>query len=380
MISWIEIEIIGLIAFFSLVFLFILIEKRKNRVEFKYGIIILRYKRFSKKIKDFVNKNRKVLNALGFASICLSFALSIFGTYYIVSCAIYSQACFAIVLPTVGGYKIPGPVISVPIFAWLTILPILLIPHEFSHAIYSLYSKVKVKSYGLIFLFLLPIGAFVDPDNRKFKRIKTKEKLFILSIGTFSNFLTFLLIFLILFILGRFIVAAGIDYDVIENSPAYEAKLSGSILKINNTEVKDFISLIKFLNKTKPNQTLEIETTKGKFVVKLVEHKDFKDRGFLGITNITQKFEYNFFGFVFPVGWESNYLIFLATVTLGISIANSLPIKPLDGGLIFEEILKKYFGSKKAKSISNYVSLLLFFILLYNLYLTSKFGFPLKLF
>jgi membrane-associated protease RseP (regulator of RpoE activity) len=52
---------------------------------------------------------------------------------------------------------------------------------------------------------------------------------------------------------------------------------------------------------------------------------------------------------------------------LGIGLFNLLPLKPLDGGLIFEEISNKIF-KEKGKVITTFISLLTLAFILLNLW------------
>jgi membrane-associated protease RseP (regulator of RpoE activity) len=52
---------------------------------------------------------------------------------------------------------------------------------------------------------------------------------------------------------------------------------------------------------------------------------------------------------------------------LGVGAANLLPIKPLDGGYLFEEIFRKFFG-ERGKEIANVLSAIILFLLLFNIF------------
>jgi Zn-dependent protease len=53
---------------------------------------------------------------------------------------------------------------------------------------------------------------------------------------------------------------------------------------------------------------------------------------------------------------------------MGVGTFNLFPLKPLDGGLIFEEILKHFYNGKYVKYLVNGVSLLVLALLLFNLF------------
>ena len=56
--------------------------------------------------------------------------------------------------------------------------------------------------------------------------------------------------------------------------------------------------------------------------------------------------------------------IFIFLFSFGIGLVNLLPIKPLDGGLIFEELVS---GSRYKKMIVRGVSVFMLLVLLFNI-------------
>jgi len=57
--------------------------------------------------------------------------------------------------------------------------------------------------------------------------------------------------------------------------------------------------------------------------------------------------------------------IWIYIFNLGIGLINLLPIKPLDGGLVFEELLSR---NKKSQVIVRIVSSTMLFLLLFNIF------------
>jgi Zn-dependent protease len=60
------------------------------------------------------------------------------------------------------------------------------------------------------------------------------------------------------------------------------------------------------------------------------------------------------------------FLFWIFALNLGIGLFNLLPLKPLDGGLIFEEISNKIFKDK-GRIVATIVSILTLSLLLTNL-------------
>ena len=91
---------------------------------------------------------------------------------------------------------IPGLNEYIP-FAWGWIaLFVTMVVHEFAHGILSRVEGVRVKSMGIVALFIAPIAAFVEPDEEELFGAKDKPpivtkgaRIRILSAGVISNFL-----------------------------------------------------------------------------------------------------------------------------------------------------------------------------------------------
>ena len=95
--------------------------------------------------------------------------------------------------------KIEGaPVFYVPLPYWLTAILVILIVHEFAHALVARAKGVPVKSVGYGFLAIIPIG-FAEPDENVLNRKDMKTRLMVYGSGSFSNF-----VFGFLFLLAFF--------------------------------------------------------------------------------------------------------------------------------------------------------------------------------
>ena len=73
--------------------------------------------------------------------------------------------------------QIPGvapiiPGIDIPLFAGIISLAVLLVVHEFSHGLLARAAKVRLKSIGLLIFSIIPVGAFVEPDERQISKVK----------------------------------------------------------------------------------------------------------------------------------------------------------------------------------------------------------------
>jgi len=81
---------------------------------------------------------------------------------------------------------IPGINPIIPIGYGIFGLAIAIICHEFAHGVLTNVGGVKVKSMGLL-LFIFPIGAFVEPDEKHLKVIHSKKRQRMYAVGPATN-------------------------------------------------------------------------------------------------------------------------------------------------------------------------------------------------
>jgi membrane-associated protease RseP (regulator of RpoE activity) len=102
-------------------------------------------------------------------------------------------------LPAPGGtLLLPG--VNLPLFEGIAALLIILAVHEVAHAILARVGKVPVLSSGLVLFGVIPIGAFVEPDERKLAKKNKLIQTRVLIAGSTSN-LYFSIIFFVAFLL-----------------------------------------------------------------------------------------------------------------------------------------------------------------------------------
>ena len=92
------------------------------------------------------------------------------------------------------------PGINIPFLEGILALIAILIVHEFSHGILALIGRIKVKSMGVVSFGSLPIGAFVEPDEKKMNAAPHHALLRVLVAGVSANFILALMSFLALMI------------------------------------------------------------------------------------------------------------------------------------------------------------------------------------
>ncbi len=374
MVSW---EIISLFVFASIVGV-LLLRDRKN-VNFHYGIVIRRWTKGVVLIDRLVKRYPVLIRKIGTFGVFIGLLAGVLGTVMIIVLTVKMQQTFGLVLPTAGGYQIPGPVFSVPFWYWLIAIFIIATTHETMHAVFIRLEKVPLKNYGILMLLLLPIGAFVDPDNNRIKKLAMMKKLRIFAAGSFANFAVGLVAVLLfvssVFAFGAMTNVSGIVVDsVSENSPADKSNLQGIIKEIDGEPIKNGIDFIKALNNTKPGDEVRFATDKGDYLLALEEHPAIENRSFVGVT-IRNSYDYNIMGIAGNVPLVflkmffvlMSFLNWLLLISVGVGVVNLLPIKPLDGGLFFGEIFTKIFKNR-GELLINIFSIILVSIQVFNIF------------
>ncbi len=270
-------------------------------------------------------------------------------------------------------------IFCVPIEFWLVSIFIILVVHEFSHAFVSRAEGIHVKSLGYGFMAVIPVG-FAEPDEGELKKTASIKRSRIFAAGSFSNFIT-AIISIILFTGASFLTSAiytntGITYNtVITGTPAdISLPHNGTITEVNSREVKNAGELTEVMNGVFPGSDISIIVDGRRHVIKTAQDPNNASRAFIGISGIDNIIvpKEQFAGIA--GGWLQSVLLYLYSLfkwlfflNLGIGLFNLLPLKPLDGGLIFEEIAKEFFG-KAWKSAYTTVAAATLGLLLMNLF------------
>jgi len=369
-------EIFSVILFFSLIAIRLFLKRKEIKVE---KVLVFEYsKKYTNKINEVVKNNWKIFTILGTLSLISSPILTLIGVYYIIYSIVTVKPTVALVLPTVSGFEYPGAIISVPFWIWLIAIFVIVLSHESMHALIAAREGVKTRKYGLLYLLVIPIGAFVDIDERKMSKLDLRRKIKILAAGSFGNILVFSFFLLLLIVsvkITSFLFESkGVSFDeTIVGSPAHEVGLKGIIIKIDNRTINNLYDLKEFLASVKPNTSIIVETTEGNFNLTLSEKNGNPYIGIQGVKNyivyrntdkvVPSHILFTITQFIVILQW-------LSFLNLGVAIANMLPIIPLDGGLIIREILQEKFG-RKGEKLSRYISLSFLILLFFSLFLSS---------
>jgi membrane-associated protease RseP (regulator of RpoE activity) len=241
--------------------------------------------------------------------------------------------------------------------------------------------KIKIKSIGWILLLFIP-GAFVEPDENQLKKAKRSTRLKVYAAGSFANIAVGFLIFIIFFFsFGLLNHPAGAAFVSGNDTPAYYANVTlGTITTINGIDINNQSEFITELQKYNPGDSIEVGITQryygnyiftGRIVsdrsnttmytMQLAADPNNSTKPYLVQDSITAYSPNSEISYSF-----ANLMFWMFIFSVGVGIVNLLPIKPLDGGFIFEDMIG--YVTKNAILITKIVSIIVFGFLLFNLF------------
>jgi membrane-associated protease RseP (regulator of RpoE activity) len=339
-----------------------LIVAFRSRFEW-HGVIGLYKTQWGVKLMELLGvRFRKAVIVLSYIGIVVGFLAMLFIVYQ-VGLGLWKLFFVAgappVISPVLPGFKIPGMDLHVPLVTGLIALFFVVVIHEFSHGVVCKAHGVPVKSSGL--LILGPIaGAFVEPDEKKLAKKPFKVQTSMYAAGPFSNIITAIILIPIMlgltFFYGSMYSAEGASLtNVTSDSPAAIAGLEPGmvITSVDGTQVRTQQDLSEQLTGVRPGQEVMFGVGDEQIVVTTAVQPDDADsnRGYFGIFMGTE-YEAKHEGWWFaPVSAVVDWLFLLTKwvflLSLGLGLANLLPIGPIDGGRMVQLAAREVTGDEK---------------------------------
>ena len=277
-----------------------------------------------------------------------------------------------------AGAQLVIPGVTVP-WVWLVGIVIAVIIHEFAHGVLCKAENLRVLGSGVVLFGFLPIGAFVEPDEKRFKNIAIEKKRRILAAGPAANLIAF--VFFTVLLLGFAAVASGAYADasavqvlsVNSSYPGTAQLSSGDIITgVDGQGITTLSSLETAITSKDAGDTLVITTQSGNKKVTIGPGKK------LGITVTPtsrpgSELLFGVIGFVIAVLSSTAYL------NLAIGAINLVPLFITDGARIVSDELDDAFvsrfgrkrGSSLAAKVATGLSLVALALILVNLALPT---------
>lgn len=351
---------LGIVAI-SWLFILQLEKMGKLRAE-RHAILLIFRTGKGKGFISWIGKYKRFWKVLG----SIGIVVGILGMMFVVFSLVYALYSTYILKVPVEGVTPVIPGVTIPLGYGIIGLITVLIIHEFSHGIIARSEDVPIKSLGAVFLTIIPIGAFVEPDEEELKAKKRISRMRIYSAGSFGNIL--LAIFAVVLIIsfsGYFFNSSIVEIgEVIKDSPAEGVLEEGMVLEeIDGRSISGPDDFWEAARNLKPHTDVTIKTDRGTFTIKTSKREDNPERGFIGIWIITPLNK----GFPEYIFWS---LRWIALLNLGIGLINLAPlhfgIAATDGHHILKDILSK-FGVKDAEKVTLAISTTVLMVLLFAL-------------
>ncbi len=274
------------------------------------------------------------------------------------------------VAPLVPGVEIPGVPITPPLHAWISLI-IILVVHEAMHGILGRRHGFRIKSAGALLFGFLPVGAFVEPDEKQVSEEKDEKVLPFLAAGPMANLALMLIAGIIL--LG--VVAAvnpltdalypgvrdslfsgvkvhsvlektsfcGVDYP----SSAFGQFMPGdTIEEVNGVEIKNLGVLFAELQKNRfSEKTFSIDRN-GTAILMTLKPNSFGQFGFRPeqLPNTEFSAPESFFSYVETIDLVVSFIYWLVLLNFLVATINFLPMHPFDGGRMARILFVPYLS------------------------------------
>ncbi len=280
--------------------------------------------------------------------------------------------------PVVGlvlpGVKVPGLNLKIPLITGWLALFIVIVIHEFSHGVVSRAHKIKVKSSGL--MVFGPIGgAFVEPDEEELQKAPASVQLSIFAAGPYSNILSGMVFAL----LGSAVLVPlimllstpiGFSFTSVEGGALAAGVQPGIVYdSVNGVTVLSVQELVDALKGVQPGDKVTLASSRAgvSHTITAGEHPADATRGYLGVRGLSNAFSHG--GPVTTVLYTIlAYIVKLVSwvimFSLGLGLANLLPLGPVDGGRMLKVVTERFFGAERGKELWARISLATLVVLL----------------
>lgn len=263
------------------------------------------------------------------------------------------------VMPVVPGVTVP----------WEAIFAIVLIAviHETAHGVLFFIEKLRVKHSGALLLGFLPIGAFVEPDEKQFKKHNLQGRRRILVAGSASNFYTFLILLPLSIALLGFAASfvSGISIASISAGTPADGLLTTHqvITGVNGVATPAVGAFIDALKSTKPNQTIALTLQSGAIVPITLDKT-----GKIGIQVANYVAPMNQFQYAIAAFFAEVFK-WIVLLSLALAMVNLLPLFVTDGHHLIRDEMSRLFpkNEKLANLTTNAMAVVILLLLLINM-------------
>ncbi len=393
-------------------------EKGQRRVEFSFPLLIVRTKYFSA-LFDRLGKLRFSRFA-SWLSLTIAPIVGAIGLFLILT------SLFALLWnPAVGDFAreaglgayllLPGLNPFLPfLYGWLAIVAAIVV-HEGAHGVAARSLGLEVKSSGLVFFLIVPIGAFVDVDEEQLKKARARVTSRVMAAGVGANVVVAAACLIgVLVIVGGLTPAIDGVYisEVLQGLPAEAAGLlpKDVFVSVDGVRINRTSDLNETVGRKLAGDTVQVMVARGhmwqEWFTTVVNLTVSENRTVMGIRvgDLLIKERLRNYVSVTPVGFSmyivppavapgltpfsdslagfytsplgsqwsvlANTLFWLWFVNINLAVFNALPIYPLDGGRMFNIALKSVVRGKQHEKLISVITVAVTVVLILVLLLT----------
>jgi membrane-associated protease RseP (regulator of RpoE activity) len=217
---------------------------------------------------DFLARPRRFWNFMGDLGTVLSLVGMVAMTLLFFVTLVVSLSPNSGVEPLAGNeiLVIPGVNPFVPLWYGLIALILTLVVHEGAHGVLARANDMRVKSLGLL-IAVVPIGAFVEPDEDDLKAAPRRRRLRVFAAGPAVNVATATLALVgFAMLMGSTVPVPGVHIaNTVQDAPAAEAGLEAgdSVTALNGQVLPDWESFSAEMRRHSPGETVNLTTWDG---------------------------------------------------------------------------------------------------------------------
>ncbi len=366
---------------FAVIWIVALVFKNKlvnHGVEVNFPTLMWKTKRLRGFINRLANLSPRFWRWFMNIGMVISFGAMAVMTYMILSSlsTITQTPSVSLVIP---GVEIPGSPIFIPFVYGIIGLATVIIIHEFSHGILARVEKINIKSIGLLLFAVLP-GAFVEPDEEDMEKAERSSRMRVYAAGSMANISLFVVAFLLTTAISGYVIPetfheTGIGIErVVSGAPADNILAPGMVIEsVNGKSVSDSKSYSSAVATLKPGEMVNVTTDKGNYNFTAGKNPNNASVGYMGVQGV-KNYEIlpavvDTYGNQLPWIWFPllEMLTWISFLNLAVGLFNLLPMKPLDGGHLLEELLSFKLSEDIVKPIITFVSWFMIFIIAISL-------------
>jgi len=359
---------------FILIWTMAILFRDRLKIEIHGPLLMRRTKRLRGFIDGLASGHPKLWRWIMNAGIPVAFFFMFYMLYMLVMSLqnIFVTPQASLIVP---GVDIPGSPVYVPLGYGIIGLATVIVVHEFAHGILARLEGVRIKSIGLLLLAILP-GAFVEPDEEDIKKIRPISKMRIYAAGSVANLILAGICFALFFGISSFAMPAafqpdGVQIDsVVPGSPASKVLTPGLVIEsINGMPTSNLTTYSAALKTITVGEVINITTDQGTFHLKTGRNPNNSSRAYMGIRTSNhlrvRDSVASVLGDTFPFAltYLEELFFWIFFLNFAVGTVNLLPAKPLDGGLMFEELLRYRLPERIVKPAVSYVSIFVILII-----------------